>query len=281
MDDRENDAPLVDFLIVGTMKSGTSSLGFHLGNHRDICIPAHEVHFFDRRKNLAKGVEWYRRELRRGCTSPVHVVGEKTPTYSYREDVAERIYRLVPEVKLIWIFRNPVDRAYSNYLHMVRAGSESLSFERAVRDEPRRIRRNIFLGYVERSRYHLQVDRFLRWFPREQMHFMLFEALTRDPIVELSRLFDFLGVSPERFGYEDEQRHPTVLPRWPVMTRLARRFLGRSPAFWAVRRLNTVGQEPGYPRLDPELRSTLVARFRQDNAELARLTGLDVSGWDR
>ncbi len=99
-----------DFLIVGTMKSGTSSLRHYLSQHPQIAIPAREIHFFDRDDTYARGPAWYLGRLARDRTANTTIVGEKTPTYSYDPKVPARIHRDFPGVKLVWIFRNPVDR---------------------------------------------------------------------------------------------------------------------------------------------------------------------------
>ena len=75
--------PIVDFIIVGAMKSGTTSLGFHLRRHGQICIPRGEVHFFDNERHFEKGLAWYERQLRRHRTKRTVVTGEKTAVWEY------------------------------------------------------------------------------------------------------------------------------------------------------------------------------------------------------
>jgi len=274
------DAPIVDFLIVGAMKAGTSSLGLHLERHPEVCLPARELHFFDQAETFDRGPAWYAQELRRGLRPEHRVVGEKTPTYSYRPEAAERIRAVAPDVKLVWSFRHPVDRAYSNYLHALTVGNETLTFERAVELEPERVRANPFHGYLARSRYWEQLDRFLAHFPREQMHFALFEEFRADPRGELRRLFAFLGVDPDAADYRAEVGNPTRLPRSPRMLAATRRRFGAGRVLDAVRWLNTAGRPPGYPALDPAQRARLAAGFREDNARLAERIGRSLEAWD-
>jgi len=273
-------SPIVDFLIVGTMKSGTSSLGFHLERHEEICLPARELHFFDRPEALARGAEGYAAELRRGLAPGHRIVGEKTPSYSYVPEAAARIHAMAPGARLVWSFRHPVDRAYSNYLHALSAGNEWLPFERAIALEAERARPDPFLAYLERSRYWKQLDRFLALFPREQMHFVLFEDFTADPRGELRRLFAFLGVDPDRYEHRDEVRNPTRVPRFPRMLHATRRWLGPGLPLRAARWLNTLGRSRGYAPLDPELRARLARGFREDNARLAERIGRSLELWD-
>src|SRR5262245_33715274 len=101
---------LPNFLIVGAMKCGTSTLLGYLRQHREIYIARREVHFFDRDSQYRLGIEWYEKQF---GSSPQHrAVGEKTPAYCFVPEAAKRIHRHLPDVKLIWIFRDPVARAY-------------------------------------------------------------------------------------------------------------------------------------------------------------------------
>ena len=187
-----------DFLIVGTMKSGTSTLAFHLRQHEKVYMPEKELHFFDGQGRFgdrwARGQEWYESQF--PVDIPQTVVGEKTPTYSYVPGAAERIHSLYPDVRLIWIFRDPVDRAYSNYWHYVcHAGKETRSFREAVSAELRGDEKNIWKQYVRRSQYADQVKRFLQLFDKDDMLFLKFMDLKRDIADVLSQTYRFLGVS--------------------------------------------------------------------------------------
>jgi hypothetical protein len=121
-----------DFLIVGGMKCGTTSLGFHLRNNLEVCFPKRELHFFDNDKNFNRGEEWYTRQLSNNHTEKSKIVGEKTAAYCFFPKVTQRIHSYCPDVKLVWVFREPVARAYSNYIHSFRTGFSRLSFSEAV-----------------------------------------------------------------------------------------------------------------------------------------------------
>ena len=156
----------MDFIIVGAMKCGTTSLGFHLQRHPQVCIPNGEVHFFENEKNFQKGMGWYENRIRRFEGPQTVVRGEKTAAYTYHPDVPGRIHAAFPETKLVWILREPVARAHSNYIHAFRTGSVRGSFEEAVEKEAERMKRSIYFGYLERSRYAPQVERYLELFSR-------------------------------------------------------------------------------------------------------------------
>src|SRR5688572_513820 len=153
---------LPSFVIVGAMKSGTTTLGEYLTEHEEIHVPIPEIHFFDLPRNYERGVAWYERQFEGAGTK--RIVGDKTGTYSYLPEVPPRIARALPHAKLIWIFREPVARTYSNYWHAVSRGNERLDFATAVEREPDRVGRDVFRGYVRRSIYVEQVRRYLDYF---------------------------------------------------------------------------------------------------------------------
>jgi len=273
-----------DFLIVGTMKSGTSTLADYMAMHPGLHLAPNEVHYFDKPSNFAKGPDWYAQQLLRGCP-PNRVdevlFGEKTPTYSYQENCAARVHELVPDAKLIWIFRDPVKRAYSNYLHRRKKGQDLLEFANAVRTEDERLQTDPFAGYVLRSRYILQIERFAALYPIEQMHFLLFEDLVKSPIDTLNPIADFLGVGrfPEPLG----EVHSNVT-RMPLSRRslwAVGQALGyESYPYKVTRTLNNIVTRPK-PAMPKHLRAELVESLRPDNDRLAALTGLDLSAWYR
>lgn len=272
------------FIIVGAMKSGTSTLAHHVGEHPEVYMPSGEVHFFydQGRGNFEKGVEWYKKKFE-GATSG-QIVGEKTPTYSYLPGVAERIYDLIPDAKLIWIFRNPIDRAYSNYWHTVRAGLEPLGFEKAVRSEQER---DIWKGYLRRSLYAEQVDRYLEYFDKEQMHFCLFEELKEDPESVLENVYRFISVDSKHASQLNPhaRKNVTRIPRSKLFRCLTRSVLNEVPLLSSITfRLDhkfNQRSEPGYPEMDQTLKRELINYFKPYNQKLASQTGLDTKIWER
>lgn len=273
---------LLEFIIVGAMKSGTSTLAHFLRQHPEIYMPDGEVHFFyeEGKGHWQDGIQWYRGQFQEAL--PEQVAGEKTPTYSYLPGVAERIHNVLPDVKLIWIFRDPIDRAYSNYWHAVRSGIEPLGFAEAVRREDDR---DIWKGYVRRSQYAEQVSRYLDYFDREQMHFSLFEDLKAEPRSVLEELFQFLDVDP---GYSDQlnqraRKNVTKIPRSTTFRYWTRSVLDeipilRSLAFRLDRRFNQ-RSEPGYPDMDDGVQRHLENHFQPYNEKLQEKTGLDPTAW--
>ncbi|MCE7740851.1 MAG: sulfotransferase domain-containing protein [Candidatus Heimdallarchaeota archaeon] len=270
----------LDFIIVGAMKAGTSSLAFQLKHNPQICIPLKEVHYFNNEENYNKGIQWYE-GIFKDC-NPENIIGEKTPTYSYLEKVPERIYEYKSDIKLVWIFRNPLSRSYSNYWHAVKSGRENYSFDKAVRKEPERLKKDVWKGYLKRSIYAEQIERYLNFFDKKQMYFMIFEDFVRNPVENMKGLFKFLRVSFNNFEYQDEIRNITIIPRIPRLLRKSseifheKSLIHKGIQFLAIKR-----KKPGYTKISPEIKEELKHYFIDHNRKLADLTGLDVSIWDK
>jgi hypothetical protein len=207
----EETGALPDFVIIGERKCGTTFLYHLLGQH-PLIEPAasKELHFFD--ALFDEGIEWYRQcfPTPRWEGERRTITGEGTPYMSHLL-APERMAGVVPEVRLIALLRNPVERTYSDYQQVVRKGRETRSFEEAIgavgkgwssgrgSEVPERehhahpSRR----GYLSRSIY---VEHLLRWsefFPREQMLVLKSEDFFDNPKETLKTVFSFLDL-PER-----------------------------------------------------------------------------------
>jgi hypothetical protein len=206
---------LPHFMIIGAMKSGTTSLFSCLVQHPQIlkCFRK-EVHFFDNYFN--RGTKWYRAHFPlAGKVGAGRITGEATPLYIFNPLVPERISRLLPNVKLIAILRNPVERAISHYFMEVRAKRERLPVMEAFRGEENRLEevmRNcdftnsayIHASYKKRGIYDEQLARYLQFFPRRQLLVLKSEAFFSEPRDVVRRIFKFLEVD-ESFEITDIQ----------------------------------------------------------------------------
>jgi hypothetical protein len=268
---------LPNFIIVGAMKAGTTTFHHYLADLDDVFMPGYEVQFFNNDAEYARGLSRYERLFRAGESKAV--VGERTTTYSYVPSVPQRIHRHLPDVKLIWIFREPAARTYSHYWHSAKSGNERLSFAEAIAREPERIKRDFFRGYARRSHYAEQVERYLQFFPKERMLFLLFEEFVRDPAGTLNRTLEFLSVDHRINAVVPKHDHPTYAPRWLHLQWAARRLFEKNKPFRLVSRFNR-GNEPGYPKMSEEMRAHLKETFREPNRRLSQLTGLDLGIWD-
>lgn len=271
----------LDFLIIGTMKSGTSTLSHVLGLQDNIIIPESELHYFDR--NESKGDTWYAEQLLQGQEPSGYTVGEKTPDYALYDRYAEAINRLVPEVKLIWMFRDPAKRAFSHYLHNVRSGRESKSFSKALEAENKRIKSDPLYGYLYGSQYADHVERYLKLFPKENMHFILFEDYVKNQKEFTRRVLKFLDVEPLDGIPLEAHKHRTLIPKKGRILYLTRKYIGTDNRIWnrvyryVHRKENMV--EP--PKLEETTRIQLNDRLTDQINKLSSLTGLNTDVWFR
>jgi hypothetical protein len=213
----KNARVLPDFIIIGAMKCGTSSLINYLREHPYVKIPLYqkEVHFFDR--NFQKGINWYRsffpskisKYYITRCKKTSFLTGEKSPIYIFHPLVAKRLNKTLPNVKIIILLRNPVNRAYSHYNHSVRNGREPLSFEEAIKTEPERLRgeKNKIIklknykglkysrySYLLRGHYLEQIKEWFKYFPREQLLIIKSEDLFKTPQIVMNEVYNFIGI---------------------------------------------------------------------------------------
>lgn len=254
MKPRHGTRALPDFLVIGAQKSATTSLLAYIGGHVGVRLGRKKTaHFFD--LNFHRGTRWYARHfppLSRFWLLPpaadrAWLTGESCPSYMFLPEVPGRVRDLLPEVRLIAILRDPVDRLVSQYHHEFRKGRAPATFEEFIRPslasgwppggEIEAIRQRCA---VPRGFYADQVRHWLGFFPRRQLCVLAFEDLVRDPGGTLNEAFRFLG-----------------LPAQQVDTSaVLNRGTGRSP-------------DP----VDPALRSKLTALYRHRNAGLSDLVG--------
>ena len=191
-----------NFLIVGAQKSGTTALADYLRNHPSIVLPdAKELHFFDHDRKYVRGAHNY--DEYHAALGPVgigQIVGEATPSYMFLQGCAERIFSYNPKIRLIFILRDPSERAYSQWCMQRHRGRERLSFGEAIRTETERSQsfssahEGKWCAYVARGQYAQQIKRYLTLFPREQLLFIRSERLMTEHVEALNDICDFLGV---------------------------------------------------------------------------------------
>jgi len=283
-----------NFLIIGAQKTATTSLYHYLKQHPKIYMsPVKEPKFFllerweYKKSKPITDIKAYR-ALFQGV-SDEEAIGEASPQYLYSQTAPERIYHYIPEAKLIAILRNPVERAYSSFLHKIRVGQESLTFDRALREEETRIRNNWepLWHYKQLGFYYAQLKRYFDVFDRGQIRVYLFEDVKADPIGILQDIFRFLKVD-DTFVPDISIRHNVGgIPKNKVLhTLLSNSNLAKSilkPFFFKglrrciasrLRNLNTIK-----PPLKPEIRRQLIQEYQEDILKLQDLIQRDLSKW--
>ena len=319
-----------NFLLIGAAKSGTTSLYHYLRQHPQVYMsPVKEPKFFafeeaepgsprrpgDREtmSQLITDVEGYK-ALFAGVADE-KAVGEASPQYLYVPEAAGRIRRHLPEARLVAVLRNPVERAYSSHLHLVREGFERSGFSEGLKAEEQRIRENwpIMWHHKNRGFYHEQLTRYYERFGEEQIRVWLYEDLKEDPAGMMQSVYRFLGVDdafvpdtslihnasgiPKSRALQtlvDPQtllRRPNALKRaikpfvpkrlrLRILLNLRNRYLTRPERsrrrILADLRNRNLAEAPPIPE---RVREELTETYREDILKLQGLLGRDLSGW--
>jgi hypothetical protein len=264
-----------DFLIIGAMKSGTSSLYRNLVEHPEV-NPAvtKEVHYFT--KHFDRGPDWYGSQFPPG---PGRISGEATPTYMFHRGALDRMAAAAPNAKLIAILRNPVDRAWSHYRMRHSGGTETRGFREIVEHAPSTAATDDASdNYVRWGEYADALDQVVSRFPREQLLVQLFDDLTLCPAELYDSTCAFLGIAT---GVRPRYLTTAVTAHAEYRSVTVRRLLKkRGPAWFrkAVSRLNVTHPPPA--PMEPDLRAALVEHFRPHNRRLEAWLGRDLSHWD-
>jgi radical SAM protein with 4Fe4S-binding SPASM domain len=247
------------FLIIGAQKCGTTSLYHNLTRHPNI-QPAgrKEIHFFD--QHYEKGLDWYRSFFPPVGLFKGMLTGEASPRYFFLPYVPRRVAQAFPNIKLILLLRNPVDRAYSQYYHNYRRRRVSESFETALALETaeplneeqlntllsdpvfnKKYRRT---DYLARGIYIHQLNRWLDYFPLEQFLILKSEDFFKNPGKTMDRVFTFLGLEPHAIT-----------------------FFNKKNSY-------------DYPPMNSAVRPKLLEYFRPFNRQLYHLLGVDYN-WEK
>src|SRR5215467_8132463 len=192
----------LDFILAGAQKSGTTALHYFLSRHPDICMgDQQEIHFFDNDAMFIADVDYEQLHKHYPPLPPSMIAGDCTPSYLYHEPAMQRIWNYNPKIKLLILLRNPVDRAFAQWNMQRFRGREPLDFLDAVREEKTRIagappteaRR---FAYLDRGFYGQQLERLFKFFPRNQVQAVKFEAFSEKQRETLGSIFSFLGLEP-------------------------------------------------------------------------------------
>ena len=258
---------LPHYIIIGAQKAGTTALDLAIAQHPNARTSlVQEVHFFD--KHYPKGPNWYRRhfhtesENQHTLSQTGHPLrsGESTPYYMFHPDCPRRVRKLIPEVRLIALLRDPVARAWSHYHHETTKGYDTVTPQQAfdqsfeaqrLQNEENRILRDPayfsfahnHFAYLARGRYAAQLEHWLEFFPREKLLVLCSERFYADSPGTLATVFRFLD-----------------LPDWTP-----------PPA----KKLNA----RAYSGIDPAIRKHLVDYYAPHNEQLFRLIGERFHEW--
>jgi hypothetical protein len=181
---------LPNFLVIGVMKGGTTSLHEYLSKHPDIFMTdKKEINFFID-PHWSNGIEWYSNFFDE--SGKYLLRGESSPSYSkaHRHKlVVSRIKEVLPEVKLIYIVRNPIDRILSHYIEAIEGGyAPDQDINEFIFNDPEQ-------HYILTSRYGYQLAAYLKEFSLENIIVISSEDLLKHRLGTMNKIFEFLGVT--------------------------------------------------------------------------------------
>ena len=278
----KTESNLPNFLIIGAMRSGTTSLFAALSAHPQVFgAPGKELRFFD--LGYDRGIDWYRDRFR-GSEGKA-AIGEASQTYMYDHAALDRIATDLPDVRMIAILRDPVERAYSHYWLNRSRGREPLSFDQALEEEAGRLEGSsvtdrFYYSYVDRGRYRTQLDRVCSLYDRSALHVLLFDDLRDHPVQAFQGVCRFLGIedgptssTPGRRVNEFQGFRSLRLRTWTK----AIEHHGFSRTARAVGAMNRI--RDSYPPMGAETRALLGEKFRSDNLALSEWLGRELDSW--
>ncbi len=277
----ETEPTLPNLIVIGAQKCGTSVLHYYLSLHPEVSMSnPKELNYFIEERNLPRGLEWYSRHFDPSATCR----GESSPNYTaYPQHlgVPERIAATVPDARLVFMVRDPIERITAHWIHNY-----------AKRREKGDLRETLLhpnTSYVSRSKYFMQLQRYLKHFPEERILVIDQRDLRDDRTATLRRLFEFVGVDPDfQHPKFEDVRHSTSRKKRATRlgmriqkasrTRFGRRFPRR---FWlaldvALPLSKPIAKPDGVAEaLGPEVLEVL----HEDAQRLREQTGRTFAHW--
>ena len=273
-----------NFLLVGATKAATTWLYQRLNEHPEVYVPSlKEVNYFSRRYD--QGEQWYLSFFE--DVKDEKAIGELSPSYFTSVEAPDRIYALNPEMRLIFMLRNPIQRAYSHYCMELRYNTVSEDIDREF--DPESI-------IVQESLYYQQISKYLKIFPQENLKFIIYEDIQTNPKQVLTDLYGFLGVDTDfedpdlyRQSYAKQPRQRfeklytflVAIYRWlNNNNELGRRVLsilkdkGFNDQF---HHLNST--DKAYPQLSATKKQELIEFYQEDIKQLSQFLNRDLTHW--
>lgn len=298
---------LPNFLIIGVEKSGTTALWYYLKQHPDIFMTdkkepkffAFENNNFDCKgpgdnkfkKNTVTKFENYINLFKKVTNEKA--IGEASPVYFLKKEYAERVRQYIPGAKLILVIRNPVDRAYSSYMHLRRDGRENCNdFEMAISKCEERIYKRYapIWNYIGGSFYYENIKNYFEIFPKEQIKIYLYDDFKNDNLSVLKNIFNFLEVDEnfkpsinsminDSFIPKSRLLHKVLKKRWNfykktnryMPNKLRKKYINITNHLWENNKLK--------PKLPEKTKYELIEIFKEDILKTQDLIGKDLSMW--
>lgn len=287
----------IDLMIVGAQKAGTTSLLRYLGNHSSICIHEKpEILFFLIDEEYQKGYSWAFNRYFSHCKDNKKLLFAKNAGIMYSLEAIRRLKYHNPDVNLVIILRNPVDRAYSAYWYACREGWEThKSFEEAIDAESKRLNEDPFkwrqCAYLDRSFYYKHIQNLYEIFKKKQVHIFLYEDFKKNPLSVCKQVFSIFNVEMKNFNIPSIKFNKSAISRsqWlirlintdNIVKRIVKKVVPENITCGIGKKFKKLNRkEFEYPPINPGTKKTLKDFFREPNEKLSLLIGRDLKKWN-
>lgn len=286
---------LPNFICPGAQKSATTTLHDILIQHPEIYLPSKkETHFFDIDKKFKKGIDFYLNQYYSDVENE-KIVGDITPGYMFFENSLERIVETLGEdIKILFMLRNPIERAYSHYWMSYRRTYENKSFEKGIELEKERIKKDYFnrshFSYIERGFYAKQIKRFLKVFPKKNMKFIIFNEFINNKSSSIEEILYFLNLDTKVPLELDKKSNSAFLPRFkkitsflknpPYVVKMISKIFSDKTKKKIINIINEKNKQNfKKPKMKTVTRNKLIEIYYEDMKELENITNKDLSFW--
>lgn len=298
---------LRNIFIVGAAKSGTTTLYYLLSQHPELCTPiVKEPNYFsniDNESDIVKpgngpgddSTVWTDSLQSYDDLYPIkdqHKVKlDASVSYLYSSTAAAQISEYDPDAKIIIVLRNPVERAFSHYKHLLRDGRETKSFENALALENERIRNGWEFSWhlAHMGMYNSQIQRFFQHFDREQIRIFLLEDLKKDIASTIQEITRFIRLNDYDYNFDQKEHNTSGVARSWMLSRFMNWVAGYKAAINNIipprithktlqlfRKVNIRESELEMPA---PICTKLTEKFADDIKKTGQLIGRDLSAW--
>ena len=290
-----------NFIIIGAMKAATTSLYTYLKQHPEVFMTSIKEPKFFNNFNRHSTSEFQGKGFKKIKTLDQYLalfqratneiaIGEASPSYIFDKDCHSLIKEILPKAKIIAIIRQPVERAYSNFLHARRAEQEvETDFEKAFTEGDNILQKGTKKHfYLEKGFYYIQLKRYFDVIPKEQIKIIIFEDIIRNPEDITQEVFEFLGVDSSFVPNTSKKANVSGIPKgylgW-ILMKLRKNnlmpdieFSKVLPEFLVDLILNIIYSKP--EKISNKLVKKLTKKYYlEDIKKLEKLINRDLSMW--
>jgi hypothetical protein len=276
---------LPDFIVIGAMKSGTTSLHHYLNLHPEISMSnPKEIDFFSLDSNWEKGVKWYENHF----TENTKICGESSTSYTKYpafDNAAKRMYSVLPNVKIIYLIRDPIERIVSHYIQNYSAGRENRAISKALKN----FKNN---HYINCSKYYYQLKQYFKYYNSTDITIISSNELLDNRRKTLQEIFKTLNVNDLFYcaEYSKVLHRSELKSRKTIIGRLKRKIGSRISTNLKefhrnlfltsiIERLLPTKRIIDRPKLDDTLLAELSEYLKDDAKKLREFSGMDFPYW--